>query len=469
MKAGNILIVDDEENLCRILSLVLREEGFQVDVAHGGDAATERLNKKTYDCILTDVRMPEGDGLTLLRECKRKDPDQIVIVMTAYGNIQLAQEVMKAGAFDYVIKPFDNDEVVRIIRNAIELFQLRTEKTALSRQLADQIGPGELIGTSHIMQTIGKQIIQVAETDATVLIMGESGTGKELVARAIHHGSDRADRAMVTINCGAVPRDLIESELFGHERGAFTSAHAAKPGLLERASKSTFFLDEIGELPLELQVKLLRVLETNEVRRVGAVAPRAIDLRILAATNRDLKADQEEGRFREDLYYRLSAFPMTIPPLRERREDIPILVSHFLALCTRRMGRSLAGFTDEAMEVLKNYHWPGNVRELQNEVERLVITKDGQMINKEELPTDLLQQTEWTSGGEITGDLSYKHAKSIFEKNYFLNLLASNDYNVTRSAIVAGLSRRHLQEKLREFKIRISDHTKADRAPNKAV
>jgi two-component system response regulator AtoC len=457
MSSGNILLVDDEENLCRILSRILKDEGYLVDVSHNGLEALEKLSRHAYDCVVTDVRMPQLDGLAFLREARKRDADQSVIVMTAYGNVQLAQEVIRAGAFDYIIKPFDNDEVVRVIGNAMELYRLRKEKKTLSEQLANQIGPDELVGSSPAMQTIGKAIAQVAQTDVTVLITGESGTGKELVARAIHKNSKRLDRAMVTINCGAFPRDLIESELFGHEKGAFTSAHIAKPGLVEKANQSTLFLDEIGDLPVELQVKLLRVLETGEVRRVGGVTFRKTDLRFIAATNRDLKAEQEAGRFREDLYYRLSAFPIRIPPLRERKEDIPILITHFLGMCTRKMGRTLSGFAPDAMETMRNYRWPGNVRELQNLIERLVITKDGQTIGKIDLPRDLVQETQWQAGIEEVEQLPYKQAKASFEKNYFQSLLASNDYNVTRSSLVAGLSRRHLQEKLREYKIRVSD------------
>ncbi|MCA9411180.1 MAG: sigma-54-dependent Fis family transcriptional regulator [Candidatus Omnitrophica bacterium] len=457
MRTGKVLIVDDEENLCRILSLVLKDEGFEIEVANDGQSAVGLIDKNAYDCILTDVRMPELDGLALLREAKKRDPDQAVIVMTAYGNVQLAQEVMRAGAFDYVIKPFDNDELVRTIARAVELRRLRSERETLSEQLADQLGPGQLVGASHAMQQIGKAIAQVADTDATVLITGESGTGKELVARAIHLNSSRAQRAMVAVNCGAFPRELIESELFGHEKGAFTSANTAKVGLIEKANQSTLFLDELGELPLELQVKLLRVLESGEVRRVGAVTPRKVDVRIIGATNRDLRKEQEEGRFREDLYYRLSTFPIEIPPLRERKDDIPLLIDHFLGLCSRKMNRSLGGISKDAMETLQNFRWPGNVRELQNLLERLVITKTGQYIEKEDLPREILDPASWAEGEEIAEQLPYKQAKAVFEKRYFKALLKAHDYNVTSSALFAGLSRRHLQEKLREFKIRVSD------------
>ncbi len=457
MSGGNLLLVDDEENLCRILSRILRDEGYQVDITHNGIDALERINQRNYDCVVTDVRMPQLDGLAFLREAKKRDSELIVVVMTAYGNVQLAQEVMRAGAFDYVIKPFDNDDLVRIIGNAIELNRLRKEKRTLSEQLAHQLGPGQLVGATPTMQSLGKAIAQVAATDTTVLITGESGTGKELVARAIHQNSRRSEHAMVTINCGAFPRDLIESELFGHEKGAFTSAYAAKTGLVEKANQSSLFLDEVGELPMDLQVKLLRVLETGEVRRVGGVNFRHTDMRVIAATNRDLKAEQEAGRFREDLFYRLATFPIHIPPLRERKEDLTLLIDHFLALCMRRMGRTLAGFTPSALEAMRNYRWPGNVRELQNLIERLVITKDGQTIDRSDLPRELLQETEWQTGLVELEQLPYKQAKAAFEKNYFLSLLAANDYNVTRSSLVAGISRRHLQEKLREYKIRVSD------------
>jgi two-component system response regulator AtoC len=457
MSQGNLLLVDDEENLCRILGRVLRDEGYHVDVSHDGLEALEKINQRTYDCVVTDVRMPQMDGLSFLREASRRDPDLIIVVMSAYGNVQLAQEVIRAGAFDYVVKPFDNDELVRIISNAIELNRLRREKRTLSEQLADQLGPGQLIGAAPAMQAIGKAIAQVAGTDVTVLITGESGTGKELVARAIHQSSPRAMNSMVAINCGAFPRDLIESELFGHEKGAFTSAYAAKPGLVEKANQSTLFLDEIGDLPMELQVKLLRVLETGDVRRVGGLTFRKTDLRVIAATNRDLKVEQEVGRFREDLFYRLSTFPISLPPLRERKNDIPLLINHFLALCTRKMGKTLAGFSPEAMEVMRNYRWPGNVRELQNLIERLVITKNGQTIGRSDLPQELLQEISWKAGFPEFESLPYRQAKAAFEKNYFVSLLAANDHNVSKSSLMAGISRRHLQEKLREYKIRVSD------------
>jgi DNA-binding NtrC family response regulator len=460
MNNGKILIVDDEENLCRILRSILSDEGYEVDVAHDGNQAIERLNQGSYECLLTDVRMPNMDGLALLREARKKDPDQIVIAMTAYGNVQLAQEVMREGAFDYIIKPFDNDELLRIIRNGIELRRLRSEKEDLSARLYTELGPGHLVGESPQMQSIGKSIAQVGPTDATVLITGESGTGKELVARAIHQSSPRSNRTMVSVNCGAFSRELIESELFGHEKGAFTSAHTTKIGLLEKANQSTLFLDEIAELPIDLQVKLLRVLETREVRRVGAVTPRATDIRIIAATNKDLKVEQSEGRFREDLFYRLSAFPIEIPPLRERIKDLQLLIDHFIGLFSKRFNRDLAGFSDEVMEIMMSYHWPGNVREVQNLIERLVITKPGQFIKKADLPKEMLQETGWKEGVSESGSLSYKQAKTLFEKNYFQTLMSSNDYNVTRSALIAGLSRRHLQEKLKEFKIRVSDQTK---------
>lgn len=458
MKTGSVLIVDDEQNLCRILARVLRDVGHTVEVAHNGEEALAKAHKNSFDCVLTDVRMPEMDGLTLLREFQKQDPEQAVIVMTAYGNIQLAQEVMRAGAFDYVIKPFENNEVIRLIGNAIEIRNLRTAHETLSEQLEHQMGPGELVGRSASMQTIGKAIAQVAATDATVLIQGESGTGKELVARAIHHSSSRADRPMVIVNCGAFPRDLIESELFGHEKGAFTNAYSAKPGLMEKAHQSTLFLDEIGELPLQLQVKLLRVLESGEVRRVGAVTPRRIDIRIVAATNRDLRKEQLEGRFREDLYYRLSTFPILIPPLRDRPEDIPVLVDHFINIAQRKMGHTVAGFTDEALVMLRNYPWPGNVRELQNIIERIVITRAGQMISVEDLPSEFRETiSNHHPSSDTLASLPYREAKAHFEKQYFEALLARHDNNVSHSAEAAGLSRRHLQEKIKEYDISTSE------------
>ncbi len=452
---GNILIVDDEKGMCHILKRLLSDKGYHVDTALSGEEALKCLAKEMYDAAMLDIRMPGMDGLELLGIIRRDSPDTSVVMMTAYGTVETAVTAMKQGAYEYITKPFNNDEVVHIIGNAVERKRLLDRNRYLTRALEERDRLEDMVGKSEPMQELFTMIEKVAPTDSTVLILGESGSGKELVARAIHKQSNRKKANFLAINCAALPKELIESELFGHEKGAFSGAHKQKIGVFEAADGGTLFLDEIGDLPLELQVKLLRVLEQKEIRRVGSVQAKAIDARVIAATNQHLKEKVEEGLFREDLFYRLSIMDLHLPPLRERRDDIPLLTEHFISLLNKKMNRSIEGVDPEAMRVMIEYNWRGNVRELENVIQRCMVLRENGIIQVDDLPSTLSS----TSGGE-TGTvfdpvrLTFHEARELFEQTYLKELLAANEENVTQSAQMAGISRRHLQELMKKYGLR---------------
>ncbi len=456
---AHILVVDDEKNLCRILAKILKGAGYEVTCAHNATDALQILGQETIDGVLSDIRMPEMDGIELLERIKKKDKEIAVIMMTAYPSIDGVVRAMKAGAYDYIQKPFENnEEILLTIERAIERRTLLERNRLLSEQMEARYGLENIIGKSPAMQRIYDMITRVAPTQSTVLILGESGTGKEMVARAIHQVSDRRKYSFVAINCGALPRDLLESELFGYEKGAFTDAKTSKKGLVEVAAGGTLFLDEIGDLPLELQTKILRTIETREYRRLGSTQWKQVDIRILAATNRDLEQAIKAERFREDLYYRLNTLQIVLPPLRDRREDIPILVEHFIAELNKTLKKRTSGVSSRAMRGLMRYDWPGNVRELQKSIERAMILQDNPVLEFEDfgLPLELAGGQSRQSAPDQWDEstvLSYRKAKEIFERQYFEDLLRLNDDNVTRSALAAGMSRRHLQEKIRQLNI----------------
>ncbi len=386
--AARLLVVDDEESMLDFLGLLFREEGYEVDTASSVAAARQRLDRG-YDLCLCDLLMPDGNGLDLLREIKASGADTAVIVMTAYTSTRSAIEAMKAGAFDYVSKPFDVEELKVVCQRALEQTELRVENLYLRRELEGKYTFANIIGKSARMQAIFSLIDRVARTTSTVLIHGESGTGKELIARAIHFSSPRGQQRFLSINCGAMPENLLESELFGHERGAFTGAVREKKGLFAEAAGGTLFLDEIGEMTLSMQVKLLRVLQERVVRKVGSNVEEPVDVRILAATNQDLEAALAAGEFREDLFYRINVIPLHLPPLRERREDIPPLVDFFIDKYCGELGVPPRRISVGAMRVLEAYHWPGNVRELENVIERTVALATGDALGREDLPAHL--------------------------------------------------------------------------------
>ncbi len=461
LKRGKILVVDDERGMCHILKRLLSDQGYKVDTAGSGEIALKLIEEEEYDAALVDIRMPGIDGLMLLSRIHEHSKDTSVIMMTAYGTIEDAVTAMKKGAYEFITKPFNNDEVLAIVSNAVERKRLLDRNRLLSKELEQRNQLEGLVGNSRPMQELYNLIEKVAPTDSTVLILGESGTGKELVARAIHNQSQRKDENYVAVNCGALPRELIESELFGHEKGSFSGAHQRKIGLIESADGGSIFLDEIGDLPLELQVKILRVLEQKEIRRIGSVNAKQVDVRIIAATNRDLNKDIEKGTFREDLYYRLSIMDIRLPPLRERKEDIPLLVDHFIARFNQKMNRSVEGFEPEALRILMEASWNGNVRQLENMIQRCMIMREDGIIQVGDLPKDLTTETTRPGNGFIDPSrVPLQKARELFEKEYLSQLLEANEYNVTQSALNAGISRRHLQELIKKYDLRAESNEK---------
>jgi two-component system response regulator PilR (NtrC family) len=393
--SARILVVDDEKSLLEFLSLLFREEGYEVTVESSGTAALERTRQESFDLVLSDVMMPDLNGLELLREVKARDPRAAVVMMTAYSSTRSAIEAMKLGAADYVTKPFDVEELKVVVQRAIEKAALVDENVYLRRELGRKYEFANIVGKSARMQVIFALIERVAKTSSTVLLHGESGTGKELIARAIHFASPRAENRFLSINCGALPENLLESELFGHERGAFTGAVREKKGLFQEADHGTLFLDEIGEMTPAMQVKLLRAIQEKTVRKVGGNREEAVDARIIAATNQDLRERIARGGFREDLYYRINVIPIDLPPLRDRREDIPLLVDFFLEKYSAQMGFPKRRISVEALRLLEGYHWPGNVRELENLIERAIALSAGEAIATDDLPLHLLTGARW--------------------------------------------------------------------------
>ncbi len=452
-----VLVVDDEENIRLMLGTILEQEGFEVNEANGGSAALALMAESPPDLLLTDVRMAGMTGIALLKEVRSRYPDVVVVVMSAYGNVDSALEAMKLGAYDYIAKPFKPAEIVLLIQKAVERDRLRRENLRLRSDLAryrgDEMGLGVMVGRSAAMQRIFRLIRKVAAYKSTVLISGESGTGKELVARAIHDESPRAASSFVPVNCGAIPEALLESELFGHKKGAFTDATEDKGGLFAEASGGTLFLDEIGELPFNLQVKLLRVLQEEEVRRVGDVKATKIDVRIVAATVRDLAEEAKEGRFREDLFYRLNVLPIELPPLRERAEDIPALVELFMRKNADRLGTHVTGVVPEVMRVLLAYPWPGNVRELENTVERAMVLAETDVIDVASLPEKIVGASDPIQKAFGGGDLSIKRTTRLIEAELIRRALVETGGNRTNASKLLEISHRALLYKIKEYGI----------------
>ncbi len=404
MPPAHILIVDDEPSLVDFLSVLCTAEGFEVSSASSVQEARERLTARTPDLVLCDMMMPDGNGLDLLREIRSQQLGPAVILMTAYTSTRSAIDAMKAGAYDYVPKPFDVDELKVVIHRALEKTRLAEENIYLRRELAERYAFKNIIGRSPRMQAIFGLIERVARTSSTVLVQGESGTGKELIARAIHFSGPRATERFLSINCGAMPEALLESELFGHERGAFTGAVREKRGLFQEANRGTLFLDEIGEMSLSMQVRVLRALQDKTVRRVGGNTEESVDVRIIAATNQDLREKIEKNEFREDLFYRINVIPIALPALRDRREDIPLLVGHFLRKNCDELGVPPKKVSAEAMRLLEGYGWPGNVRELENLIERAVALSTSDAITAADLPDELVTGRAATDHGIVLAE-----------------------------------------------------------------
>jgi two-component system NtrC family response regulator len=457
-----ILIVDDEKNYLLVLEALLVDAGYEVITCDNASEALEVTTSHDLDLVITDMRMPGVDGMEFLVQLRGRLPEIPVIMMTAYATVEKAVEAMKRGAFDYITKPFKNEELILTIRKALEMHRLKRENRLLSQELQERFKFGNIVGKSKVMHQVYEVIEKVAQTRASVLITGESGTGKELIARAIHFSSTRSDKPFITVNCSALPETLLESELFGHERGAFTGAVTRRKGRFELAHNGTLFLDEVGDMSHALQVKLLRVLQEMRFERVGGTATLQVDARLVAASNRDLKREVELGRFREDLYYRLKVVHITVPPLRERRDDIPLLVHHFLKKVAKANGLPVKNVSHEALKYLYQYDWVGNVRELENVIERAVILCDGEEIRPQDLPEELFQKrlpgiTEQTSDEALselkmagTGDLlpylglNARQVKAInfIKKNGYI----TNDYYIQINQISDRHARRDLSQ-----------------------
>jgi two-component system response regulator AtoC len=467
-----VLIVDDEPNLRKILSAQLSRDGYDVLTAEDGEQGLQALRDHHIDLVITDLKMPKVDGMTLLREALREEPQLPIVMITAHGTVDTAVEALKTGAFDYLTKPFDKDEVRQIVAKA-----LKTRALAGAEASPGQTAPGArfgIIGTSTGITDLYALLERVADTPTTVLITGESGTGKELVARALHDHSSRKDKPFIKVNCAAIPKELIESELFGYERGAFTGAVSSKPGRFELANGGTLFLDEIGEIPVEMQVKLLRALQESEFERVGGIKTIRVDVRLVAATNRDLKKLIAGGTFREDLFYRLNVVPIRLPALRERAGDIPLLVEHFLGKFNERLKKHVAGTEPEALDILSSYPWPGNIRELENVIERAVLFCDTQKVRVQDLPpevrgalaspqvpvTDAELQAALASEGGLKEHV--KVAMNRLERELVGRALTQTNGNVTHAARLLKISRKGLQLKMKELGLREGASEKVD-------
>ena len=449
-----VLVIDDEAGVRRTLSMILEDEGYQVISASDGKEGLERALKEEPDLILCDIRMPRLDGLEFLEQYRKKNGQALVITITAYGSTELAVEAMQKGAYDYLPKPFTTAEVVLTLKKAEEREKLRREVTRLRQRVkADQRFP-EIVAKSAGMRDAVELTTKVAQHPSTVLITGESGTGKELIARLIHASSPRASRPFVPINCGAIPENLLESELFGHVKGAFTGAHTDRAGLFEEADGGTLFLDEIGELPSQLQVKLLRALQEGEIRRVGDSSSRKVDVRIITATARDLEQEVRAGNFRSDLYYRINVVRIHLPPLRQRTEDIPPLTRYFIERFSRQLGISVTGFEPAAMKLLLSFPWYGNVRQLENVVERAMVLAESPTIKPEDLP-DFIQHPEASVEGPQDAlpadELSIKKQTADLERRLISRALQVTDGNRTRAAELLDLSYRALLYKIRDY------------------
>ncbi len=456
MPDARVLVVDDERSMRDLLAIMLKQEGHDVAVVEGGAQAIETLSREVFDLIITDLRMREVDGLAVLRAAKEHSPETVVVVITAFASTETAVEAMKLGAYDYITKPFKMDEIKLVLANALERKRLRDENQALKRQLRSERRLDNFVGGSRQMLEIFETIRKTADSLSTVLVTGESGTGKELVARAVHAESPRRNGPFVSVNCGAIPETLMESELFGHVKGAFTGAVASTVGLFSAANGGTLFLDEVTEVPPSLQVKLLRVIQEREIRRVGDTKDVKVDVRLIAASNRDVAKAVQDGILREDLFYRLNVIPIHIPPLRERREDIPLLVAHFIKHRSAELGQSVRTVTPAALAILESYRWPGNIRELENVIERALVLGSGEVFDVDALPPDLRRPRDVLDiAVEIPeSGLDLEATLDQIEQRYIHLALARTGGVQTRAAELLRVSFRQLRYKLQKFATR---------------
>jgi len=448
-----ILVVDDEESICQSLKAILSDEGYQVLVAGSGEEAVKIVEEEMPQLVLLDIWLPGMDGLETLKAIKEINPRIMVIIMSGHGTIETAVRATKLGAFDFIEKPLSLDKIIILVNNAISLMRLNEENTLLKQKVSHQY---ELTGASPVITELKEMISIVAPTNAWILIMGENGTGKELVARSIHHLSLRSHKDIVEVNCAAIPEELIESELFGHEKGAFTGATEKKRGKFDLAHEGTIFLDEVADMSLKAQAKILRILQEKKFERVGGNKLIDLDVRVLAATNKDLEEEMKEGRFRQDLYYRLHVIPLVVPPLRERKEDIKPLAERFLLDFTIKEGMEQKRLTDDALALLMKHDWPGNVRELKNIIERLIILTPSNQITADDIPPlNIREEREAVSAAESLAVDSLKDAKMDFERQFIIKKLEENEGNVSKTAEAIGLERSHLHKKLKNLKVAV--------------
>lgn len=449
MAGERVLIVDDEKSMCQFLSIMLRKEGYHVATVYNGKKAIEEIRKSRFDVVLTDIKMSGMDGIEVLTQIKNVDPSIPVIIMTAYASQKTAIEAVNRGAFHYLIKHAKNDEIKMVIRNALDMRRVRAENMLLKKQLRKSSDFKTIVGKSEEMEKVFNLVDKVAESDSTIMIFGESGTGKELIARAIHQRSNRAGGPFVSINCGALPESLLESELFGHVKGSFTGAIKDKEGLFKVAQGGTFFLDEVGETSPTIQVKLLRVLQEREIIPVGGTNPIRVEVRLIAATNADLEKAVKQENFRADLFYRLNVIPIHLPPLRKRRDDIPLLVNHFLAKYNENIEpKHQKAITKSAMDILVNYNWPGNVRELENVIERAVILSDGNEIKVEALP-DKIRQKEPSSQRLIMDKVQVTLEE--LEREYLIKVLDDTNWQKKKASAILGINASTLYRKIQRY------------------
>jgi DNA-binding NtrC family response regulator len=441
-----LLIVEDEETLCASLKRVFAREGYDVDTVNSAESALKVMEESFYDLIITDIILPGIDGIELLKKVKERTPEQIVIIITAYASLETAVEALRVGAYDYVVKPIIHEEIKQIVKNAVRQRALLAENAILRKQIERQYDFSRIIGESPIMQKIINEVKKIADARSNVLLLGETGTGKELIARAIHFNSSRADKPFIPINCSAIPENLLESELFGHLKGAFTGAVTSKKGLFEEANGGTVFLDEIGDLITGLQSKLLRVLEDHEIRPVGGTQSIKVNIRFISATNMDIEGAVKEGKFREDLFYRINVITIKLPPLRERKEDIPLLVRHFIQRYTKDLGKDINAIDEGALEKLKSSQWRGNIRELQNIIERAILISEDGIIKEEHLPDGIKIEGSFQRYS-IESKYSIEDYTKAFIQKY------QNEYTEQQLADMLGITRKSLWEKRKRWGI----------------
>jgi len=444
-----ILVVDDEESICLVLKGILSDEGYEVITAGSGEECLDIIEEELPDLVLLDIWLPGIDGIETLKQVKSRYPHIQVIIMSGHGTIESAVKATKLGAFDFIEKPISLDKVILIVDHALNLVRLEEENRLLKGKFEHDY---ELTGNSNLITELKEMIQIIAPTDAWILIMGENGTGKELVARSIHRLSKRTQKPFIEVNCAAIPEELIESELFGHEKGAFTGATSKKRGKFDLAHEGTIFLDEVADMSLKAQAKILRILQEKKFERVGGTKFIETNVRVLAATNKDLEEEMEEGRFRQDLYYRLHVIPLVVPPLRDRKEDVPLLLEPFIKEFSLKEGITEKHFTDDAIEVFMDHNWPGNVRELKNIVERLVIVTQSDTITADDIPP-LMKENDYLGQHDLSAlyEDSFRKAKDEFEKNFIAQKLQENEWNISKTAKLIGLERSNLHRKIKSY------------------